>query len=159
MNPAQTGTKAAAHYQLTRGARRVRDASAAPQRRGAGGPTSPGAGPAGPFGRDFDAMMDTRRKEADEFYASVIPASLDADAANVMRQALAGMLWSKQFYYYDVDRWLEEHGAEPFKAAAGAPPPATTTGTTCTTPTSSPCRTSGSTRGTRRGTWPFTVWR
>ena len=86
------------------------------------GPTSPSAGPAGPFSRDFDAMMDTRRKEADEFYASVIPQSLDADAANVMRQALAGMLWSKQFYYYDVDRWLEEHGAEPFKAGRRAAP-------------------------------------
>jgi hypothetical protein len=59
--------------------------------------------------------MEARRKEADEFYASVIPVSLDPDAANVMRQALAGMLWSKQFYYYDVNRWLEEHGAGPFK--------------------------------------------
>src|SRR5262249_16031405 len=63
----------------------------------------------------FDATMQARRKEADEFYASVIPASLDADAANVMRQALAGMLWSKQFYYYDVERWLEERGADPFR--------------------------------------------
>jgi hypothetical protein len=45
----------------------------------------------------------------------VIPASLDADAKNVMRQALAGMLWSKQFYNFDVDRWLEERGADPFK--------------------------------------------
>ena len=51
-----------------------------------------------------------------------------------MRQALAGMLWSKQFYNYDVDRWLEEHGSEPFKPPDAAPP-ATTTGTTCTTPT------------------------
>ena len=53
-------------------------------------------------------MLRTRHKEADEFYATVIPRSLHADAANVMRQALAGMLWSKQFYYYDVDKWLEE---------------------------------------------------
>ena len=53
---------------------------------------------------------------------SVIPASLDADAANVMRQALAGMLWTKQFYYYDVDKWLEERGADPFKPnRPGAP--------------------------------------
>ena len=49
-------------------------------------------------------------------------ASLDADAANVMRQALAGMLWSKQFYYYDVDTWLEEHGAEPVQAGRRAAP-------------------------------------
>src|SRR4029079_16721960 len=50
----------------------------------------------------------------DAFYAAVIPATLDADQALVMRQALAGMLWSKQFYYYDVDRWLGERGADPF---------------------------------------------
>ena len=79
--------------------------------------------------------MTTRRQEADEFYASVIPASLDADAANVMRQALAGMLWRKQFYYYDVDQWLGERGSDPFKADAQGAARATTTGTTCTTPT------------------------
>src|SRR4029078_4515175 len=44
------------------------------------------------------------------------PRSLDGDAANVMRQALAGMLWTKQFYNYDVDRSLSERGAEPFNA-------------------------------------------
>src|SRR6266403_2970372 len=71
---------------------------------------------ASPFDSGFDAAAKARRQESDQFYASVIPASLDADAANVMRQALAGMLWSKQFYYYDVDRWLEERGADPFKA-------------------------------------------
>jgi hypothetical protein len=69
-----------------------------------------------PFGSSFDAVMQARRREADEFYAGVIPSSFNADSANVMRQALAGMLWSKQFYYYDVDKWLDEHGAEPFKA-------------------------------------------
>ena len=68
-----------------------------------------------PFGSHFDAILEARRKEADEFYATVIPPSLNADAANVMRQALAGMLWSKQFYYYDVDKWLEERGSDPFK--------------------------------------------
>ena len=87
---------------------------------------------------------------------SVIPASLNADAANVMRQALAGMLWSKQFYYYDVDRWLEERGADPFKPNRKAAPAQRRTGTTCTTPTSSRCRTSGNTPGTRPGTWPST---
>jgi hypothetical protein len=69
----------------------------------------------GPFGNDFDAVMKKRREEADEFYASVIPDLLNPDEANVMRQALAGMLWSKQYYYYDVNRWLDEHGADPFK--------------------------------------------
>jgi hypothetical protein len=117
VNPAQTGTKAAAHYPLTIGAGesrtvRLRLTEAAPA----------GKAPAGPFGPDFDEVMGTRRSEADEFYASVIPSSLKADATNVMRQALAGMLWSKQFYYYDVDRWLEEHGSEPFKAARRAAP-------------------------------------
>ena len=65
------------------------------------------------------------------------------------------MLWTKQFYYYDVDRWLDERGADPFSPTARARR-ATSTGTTCTTPTSSRCRTSGSTPGTRRGTWPST---
>ena len=72
-------------------------------------------------GPDFESIMTARRREADEFYASVIPASLDADARNVMRQALAGMLWSKQFYNYDVDRWLSERGADPFKPRRRAP--------------------------------------
>jgi Glycosyl hydrolase family 63 C-terminal domain len=112
VNPEQKGTKASAHYPLTVGSGesrtirlRLHDAALAT-----------------PFGRDFDAAMQARRKEADEFYASVIPASLDADAANVMRQALAGMLWSKQFYYYDVDRWLEERGAGTFKPRPRAAP-------------------------------------
>ena len=108
VNPDQTGTKASAHYPLTIGA--------------GGDAEHPPAAPRSPswraaFGSGFDAVMEARRKEADEFYATVIPPSLDADAANVMRQALAGMLWSKQFYYYDVDRWLEERGADPFKAS------------------------------------------
>ena len=102
-----------------------------------------------PFGAGFGAVMAARRREADEFYASVIPATLSADAANVMRQALAGMLWSKQFYYYDIERWLKERDA-----AATAARRETSIGTTCTTPTSSRCRTSGSIRGTRPGISP-----
>jgi hypothetical protein len=74
------------------------------------------------FGTAFDATMDARKQEADEFYASVIPASLTADQANVMRQALAGMMWGKQFYYYDVDKWLEERGSDPFKPSRRAAP-------------------------------------
>ena len=50
-------------------------------------------------------------------YATVIPSKLNADQANVMRpEALAGMLWSKQFYHFDVDKWLEERGSDPFKS-------------------------------------------
>jgi hypothetical protein len=118
VNPEKTGTKAAAHYPLTVGAEesrtlRLRLCDVAPA---ASALTKPG-----PFGSDFDAVMRARRQEADEFYAAVIPASLNADAANVMRQALAGMLWSKQFYYYDVNKWLEERGADPFKRRRAGP--------------------------------------
>src|SRR5262249_35879926 len=74
------------------------------------------------FDADFDAMLQARRKDADEFYNSIIPSSLNADQANVMRQALAGMLWTKQFYHYDVDKWLEERGSDPFKANRRAAP-------------------------------------
>ena len=68
------------------------------------------------FGEAFDAVMRTRQAEADEFYSSVIPASLSPDESNVMRQSLSGMLWTKQFYLFDVNKWLEEHGADPFKS-------------------------------------------
>ena len=57
---------------------------------------------------EFDTLLHKRAEEADAFYAKITPNSLTADEAMVMRQALAGMLWSKQFYYYDVDRWLED---------------------------------------------------
>jgi len=59
-------------------------------------------------------MLEIRHKEADQFYESVIPSTLDPDQTNVMRQALAGMMWSKQFYHYDVDKWLEERGSDIF---------------------------------------------
>jgi hypothetical protein len=113
VNGAKTGTKVAAHYPLTVAAGesrtlRLRLSNLAPT-----------TGEA--FGSAFDTVMKARRQEADEFYATVIPSSLGADAANVMRQALAGMMWTKQFYYYDVDKWLEERGADPFKPARRAP--------------------------------------
>jgi hypothetical protein len=113
VNPDKEGTKASAVYSLTVEARasrtlrlRLRDAA----------PT--GDSYAEAFGAAFDTAMAARRQDADDFYASVIPAVLDADAALVMRQALAGMLWSKQFYYYDVNRWLSEHGAQLYKSGA-----------------------------------------
>jgi hypothetical protein len=101
VNPQQHGTKAAAHYPLT-----VPPGGSATIRlrlQEVGSDT--------PFGIGFDAVMEARRREADEFYATVIPKTLGPDASNVMRQALAGMLWSKQFYYYDVGRWLAERGS------------------------------------------------
>src|SRR5262249_6664717 len=54
------------------------------------------------------------KSEADEFYRSVTPSSVSEDAAAVMRQALSGMLWSKQYYFFDADKWLEEHGVDVF---------------------------------------------
>jgi mannosylglycerate hydrolase MGH1-like protein len=122
VNPEKNGTKAAAHYHLTvnPGACqvvRLRLSDAAPdtlfQIDGDG---------AGPFDGQFEETLQARRREADEFYAAVIPSALGADAANVMRQALAGMLWSKQFYHYDVDKWLEERGSDPFKATRKVAP-------------------------------------
>ena len=80
---------------------RLRLASSSPDRKGK------------PFGKDFDEIFADRLREADEFYQSVTPPSVSADAANVMRQALAGMLWSKQFFFFDGDNWLDEHHSNP----------------------------------------------
>ena len=119
VNPDQVGTKAAAHYRLMIGAGesrevRLRLTDAPP---GAAGSAKKADGPFG----TFDEVMEERRREADEFYESVIPQTLGRDEQNVMRQALAGMLWSKQFYFYDVDQWLEERGADVFNPKRAAP--------------------------------------
>ena len=132
LNPKNQGTKVAAQYRLTIDpgqchVLRLRLCSAKPDSFAATGAAS-----SGPFGSQFEDVFEARRSEADTFYASVIPASLDADAARVMRQALAGMLWTKQFYYYDVDRWLEERGCDPFKPTPRFPR-GTTSGITCIT--------------------------
>jgi hypothetical protein len=66
-----------------------------------------------PFGPSFDAVFDARKREADEFYASVIPDSLSDDARNVMRQAFAGLLWSKQHFHYVVEDWLSGDPGQP----------------------------------------------
>jgi hypothetical protein len=122
VNPEKTGTKVAAHYRLDvppgkSETVRLRLTTAAP----AGLDQTYGKGN-GAFGKHFEEVLQARQKEADEFYGSVIPKSLDADAANVMRQALAGMLWSKQFFYFDVNRWLEERGCNPYSASARLAP-------------------------------------
>ena len=64
------------------------------------------------LGEVFKDVMDQRRLEADEFYRSITPPKTTPDSANVMRQALAGMLWTKQYYQYDVGHWLQEHGVD-----------------------------------------------
>ncbi|MFC2029980.1 glucosidase [Chloroflexota bacterium] len=110
VNPAQTGTKAAPHIELVLGpgqseAIRLRLTETDLQTPSV---TYPDQGD--PFGRHFDTVMQTRRIEADAFYGGIAPDGLSADEKNVMRQALAGMLWSKQYFNYDVSQWLKEHG-------------------------------------------------
>lgn len=60
-----------------------------------------------PFGHGFQNIFDTRKQEADDFYRAILPANTDADLANIQRKALSGLLWSKQYYHYDVERWLK----------------------------------------------------
>jgi hypothetical protein len=110
VNPAHTGTKAAAYYRVSV------DAGETTQIRLRLTPAPPTAVGRGVLGREFDAVVEARHREADEFYGELTPPAVGADAALVMRQALAGMLWSKQFYYYDVSRWLEEHQVDPHVA-------------------------------------------
>ncbi|HZX53620.1 MAG TPA: hypothetical protein VFE86_03020, partial [Ilumatobacteraceae bacterium] len=105
-NPAQSGTKAAMWYQFevaAGAARRVGLRLHADER------TS-----------HIDALsvLQTCEAEADEFYAALTPAASTADEAKVLRQALSGMLWSKQFYHYDVPRWLDGDPAQPPPAKA-----------------------------------------
>jgi hypothetical protein len=122
VNPKKNGTKVAADYHLSVPAGEFQVVRL---RLGGARLTAAAGGngdPAGPFGSDFEEILEARRKEADEFYRAVIPTSMDPDAANVMRQALAGMMWSKQFYHYDVDKWLEERGSDPFKPTRKAAP-------------------------------------
>ncbi len=107
VNPAGSGTKASAHYLLNVGPRATHAVRLRLTR-------SPPNELREPFGT-FDRVMNARHDEADEFYASVIQPAIgaDPDRANIVRQAIAGMLWTKQYYYFDADRWLEEHRAHP----------------------------------------------
>src|SRR5216683_2265133 len=106
VNPARVGTKAAAWYRASVPAGgqitlRLRLTAADPDRAGAA------------FGLDFEEIFSRRIREADDFYDLVIPRTLSADGHLVMRQALAGMLWSRQFYHYDVKRWLAGDPTQP----------------------------------------------
>ena len=60
-----------------------------------------------PFDENFEIILADRKKEADEFYKNILPDNISADTANMQRQAFAGLLWSKQFYQYDIERWLQ----------------------------------------------------
>jgi len=102
VNPDKKGTKVAAHYLINVGGGqtqviRLRLSNSFPK----------------PLGKQFDAVFAERLREADEFYKSVTPPSVSEDAAKVMRQAIAGMLWSKQFFFFDGDNWLDEHHSNP----------------------------------------------
>jgi len=104
VNPSQTGTKAAAHYQLDIPAEK----SATIRLR----LTTTDSNATKAFA-DFDSVFALRKKEADEFYADIQWQMKDEDAKNVQRQAFAGMLWSKQFFYYDVPQWLNGDPGQP----------------------------------------------
>jgi hypothetical protein len=102
VSPSKTGTKAAAHYVLNVPAGksevvRLRLSAKAPSNALS----------------DFDKTFDARLADANEFYDRITPTNLSEDEKRVHRQALAGMLWSKQYYYFDLDRWLAEHDAHP----------------------------------------------
>ncbi|HAV61469.1 MAG TPA: glucosidase, partial [Verrucomicrobiales bacterium] len=107
VNPAREGTKAAGHSVLTVPAGGSASVRVRLSKAGQAGSPSCSA--------DFDAILDLRRREADEFYADLQKDIPDADARLVQRQAFAGMIWSKQFFYYDVPAWID--------GDAGAPPP------------------------------------
>lgn len=102
VNPQRIGTKAAAVYRLTLAAGKTQSVrlrlthAAAPQ-----------------LGRPFERTFAQRKKEADEFYSEIIPQDLSTDARNVMRQSMAGLLWSKQFYHYVVQDWLTGDPGQP----------------------------------------------
>jgi hypothetical protein len=106
VNPAMQGTKVAADYRVKIDAGqskviRLRLSKSSPDKKRE------------PFGKRFDEIFTNRLREADEFYKSVTPPSVNEDAAKVMRQALSGMLWSKQFFFFDGDNWLDEHNSNP----------------------------------------------
>ena len=106
VNPSKAGTKATAHYclEVPAGSSKVvrLRLSVKP--------------PADPF-KTFDQIFASRLADANEFYDRITPHSLSQDERRVHRQALAGMLWTKQYYYFDLDRWLSEHEAHPLTGA------------------------------------------
>ncbi len=105
VNPAQTGTKVAAHYHLTLAPGETQTVQL---RFSDNGPDN-----LAPFDKAFSDLFNLRIKEADDFYATVITQNQSEDAIRVQRQAFAGMLWSKQYYFYDVKTWLNGDPAEP----------------------------------------------
>jgi Glycosyl hydrolase family 63 C-terminal domain len=130
VNPEETGTKAAARYrvriepggtvafrmrltdQASFAPAEVTTAPGGPARKSLGAAAAP-APAENPFGPAFDKIFARRIDEADEFYSKRMPKGLSKDAQSVQRQAFAGLLWSKQFYHYDVKAWLDGDPAGP----------------------------------------------
>ena len=110
VNPARTGTKASANYQMNVPAgEEVTIRLRLTEKDHTGEAAKDGH----PAFKDFDAVFEKRIKEADEFYADLVPPQLSDDAKSVQRQAFAGMLWSKQYYHYVVRDWLNGDPAMP----------------------------------------------
>ena len=111
VSPDQRGTKCAFWYRLTVAPGKTAELRLRlrPARAARGRQTRSEAA----LGSGFDRVMRQRRAEADEFYAELTPEGASADEAMVMRQAFAGMLWSKQLYNYDVSRWLDGDPTQP----------------------------------------------
>ena len=108
VNPNQIGTKFAPHYQLkiSGGETKVIKLRLSNQ-----------AKLTQPLGTEFDTIFQTRLTEADQFYNQINQTSLNEDLVNVQRQAFAGMLWSKQYYNFNIERWLDGDPTQP------TPPP------------------------------------
>ena len=113
VNPVGTGTKCAFWYQVTVPAGQTAELRLRLRPAAAAGSHRTKSQAADPLGKDFDQVMAQRQAEADEFYAELTPAGASADEALVLRQASAGMLWSKQLFYYDVARWLDGDPTQP----------------------------------------------
>ncbi|MDP3334299.1 MAG: glucosidase [Methylococcaceae bacterium] len=102
VNPAQTGTKACGHFQFSIPAQSQVEVRLRLTRT-----------PNPQAFNDFEQIFITRINEADAFYDGIQTGIKDADARMIQRQALAGMIWSKQFYYYDIPQWLHGDPAQP----------------------------------------------
>ena len=106
INPSQQGTKASAIYNLSIGA----NASYTIQLRLT--KSTPEIQNDSAY-QGFDQILDRRKQDCDDYYARVMPAGFSAEQKLVFRQAMAGMLWSKQFYNYDITPWLQQRGVDP----------------------------------------------
>lgn len=118
VNPALRGTKGAMHYRLeippgVTEVLRFRFCEYAPMDLAHAFLRDDGD----PLADDFEKVLEERREEADAFYFNITPETVDEEDARIMRQALAGMLWTKQFYYYDLDLWLKQRGGNPLSSS------------------------------------------